>query len=69
MTTSLRGVVTYSILDGSGNLVDAFTDRGAAFDALAEAAWQDRDCEYVLLAQDDAGKLLATVDAAFCRVP
>jgi hypothetical protein len=49
--------MTYLIFDGSGNLLDAFTDRTAAFDCLAGMAGAEPEStsEVFLIAQDDNG--------------
>lgn len=50
--------MTYSIFDSSGNLIDAFTDRAAAFDCLAGIARAEpaAAADVFLVAQNDAGE-------------
>jgi hypothetical protein len=49
--------MTYSIFDGTGNLIDAFTDRAAALDCLAGIAQAEpaAAAEIFLIAQNDEG--------------
>ena len=64
--------MTYSIFDSTGNLVDAFTERGAAFDCLAGIAQAEPESadEVYLVAQDEAGNLVGeTVYASSVSVP
>lgn len=53
--------MTYSIFDGAGNLIDAFTERAAALNCLAWIAQAEPESAggMFLIAQDDAGN---TVD-------
>ena len=64
--------MTYSIFDTTGNLVEAFTERGAALDCLAGIAQAEpaaADAAY-LVAQDDAGNIVGeTVYASSVSVP
>jgi hypothetical protein len=55
--------MTYSIFDGSGNLIDAFTDRVGALDRLAGITRADPAAanEFFLIAQHATG---ATVGGA-----
>lgn len=64
--------MTYSIFDSTGNLVDAFTERGAALDCLADIAQAEPEAadEVYLVAQDDAGNIVGeTVYASSVSVP
>jgi hypothetical protein len=64
--------MTYSIFDSTGNLVDSFTERGAALDCLASIAQAEPEAadEVYLLAQDDAGNIVGeTVYASSVSVP
>lgn len=64
--------MTYSIFDSTGNLVDAFTERGAALDCLAGIARAEPEAanEVYLVAQDDAGTIIGeTVFASSVSVP
>jgi hypothetical protein len=64
--------MTYSIFDGSGNLLDAFTDRAAALDCLAGIAQAEPESatEVFLVAQDDGGNTVGeTVYASNVSVP
>lgn len=64
--------MTYSIFDGSGNLLDAFTDRAAALDCLAGIAQAEPEssAEVFLIAQDDDGNTVGeTVLASSVSVP
>ena len=59
--------MTYSIFDATGNLVEAFTERGAALDCLAGIVQADPDVadEVYVVAQDDVGNIVGeTVHAA-----
>ena len=55
--------MTYSILDGAGNLVDAFDDRAAALDRLAGIAQGERESanDVFLIAQDDGGNAVGEI--------
>lgn len=67
-----RDAMTYSIFDGTGNLLDAFTDRAAALDCLAGIAQAEPESasEVFLIAQDDAGNTVGeTVYASSVSVP
>ncbi|UTI65308.1 hypothetical protein NBH00_03635 [Paraconexibacter antarcticus] len=64
--------MTYSIFDGTGNLIDAFTDRAAALDCLAGIAQAEPAAadEVFLIAQNDAGETVGeTVFASSVSVP
>ncbi len=64
--------MTYSIFDGSGNLIDAFTDRAAALDCLAGIAQAEPAAsgEVFLIAQDASGTAVGeTVFASSVAVP
>lgn len=64
--------VTYSIFDGTGNLIDAFSDRGAALDCLAGIAHAEPDtADHVfLIAQSAAGDSVgATVLGSSVSIP
>jgi|AntDryMetagUQ255_1029468.scaffolds.fasta_scaffold02523_3 hypothetical protein len=64
--------MTYSIFDTTGNLVEAFTERGAALDCLAGIAQAEPDAadEVYLVAQDDTGNIVGeTVYASSVSVP
>lgn len=64
--------MTYSIFDGSGNLLDAFTDRAAALDCLAGIAQAEPEAaaDVFLIAQDDDGNTVGeTVFASNVSVP
>ena len=64
--------MTYSIFDSTGNLVDAFTDRGAALDCLAGIAQAEPGAadDVYLVAQDDDGNIVGdTVYASSVSVP
>lgn len=58
--------MTYSIFDGSGNLVDVFTDRAAALDHLAGIAKAEPESagEIFLIAQDDDGNTVGETEHA-----
>lgn len=63
---------TYSIFDTVGNLVEAFTERGAALGCLARIAQAEPDAadEVYLVAQHDTGSIVgATVYASSVSVP
>lgn len=67
-----RPVVTYSIFDSSGNLMDAFDERGAALDYLASVAQAEPEAadEVFLIAYDDEGNSVGdTVFASSVSVP
>jgi hypothetical protein len=55
--------MTYSIFTSTGNLVDAFDDRGAAVAALTDIVRAESDSadEVFLVAQDDEGHVGDTV--------
>ena len=57
--------MTYSIFDGTGNLIDAFTDRAAALDCLASitAAEPEVAGDVFLIEQNDAGDAVGPVFA------
>jgi hypothetical protein len=60
--------MTYSIFDGCSNLLDAFTDRAAALDCLADISHSEP--EVFLIAQDGHGNTVgATVYAASVFLP
>jgi hypothetical protein len=64
--------MTYSIFDSTGNLVDAFTERGAALDRLAGIAQAEPEVadEVYLVAQDAAGNIVGeTVYASSVSLP
>jgi hypothetical protein len=64
--------MTYSIFEGTGNLIDAFTDRAAALDCLAGIAQAEPESasEVFLIAQDDAGNTVGeTFYASSVSVP
>lgn len=64
--------MTYSIFDTTGNLVEAFTEHGAALDCLAGIAQAEPDAadEVYLVAQDDTGNIVGeTVYASSVSVP
>lgn len=64
--------MTYSIFDGTGNLIDAFTDRAAALDCLAGIAQAEPAAasEVFLIAQDPDGTTVGeTVFASSVSVP
>jgi hypothetical protein len=64
--------MTYSIFDSSGNLVDAFKDRGAALDCLAGIAQAEPESagDVFLITQDDDGTIVGdTVYASSVSVP
>ena len=64
--------MTFSIFDSTGNLVDAFTDRGAALDCLAGIAQAEPEAasEVYLIAQDSNGNIVGeTVYASSVSVP
>lgn len=64
--------LTYSIFDTTGNLVEAFTERGAALDCLAGIAQAEPNAadEVYLVAQDDTGNIVGeTVYASSVSVP
>jgi hypothetical protein len=64
--------MTYSIFDGTGNLIDAFNDRAAALECLAGIAQAEPEhaSEVVLIAQDDDGNVVGeTVHASAVSVP
>jgi hypothetical protein len=64
--------MTYSIFDSSGNLVDAFEDRGAALDCLAGIAQSEPQSagDVFLVAQDAEGTIVGeTVYASSVSVP
>jgi hypothetical protein len=52
--------MTYSIFDGSGNLMDAFDDRDVAVAALGAIVKADPEAAdaVFLVAQDDAGRFV-----------
>lgn len=67
-----RDRMTYSIFDSTGNLVDAFTERGAALDCLAGIAQAEPEAadEVYLVAQDEAGNIVGeTIYASAVSVP
>ena len=69
---TLRVPMTYSIFDTAGNLIDAFTERGAALDYLAGFAQAEPGSarEVFLIAQDDEGNTVGeTVFASAVAVP
>jgi hypothetical protein len=55
--------VTYSIFDGTGNLVDAFDDRDVAMAALTDIVRTEPESadEVFLVAQDDEGHVGETI--------
>jgi hypothetical protein len=64
--------MTYSIFDGTGNLVDAFTDRAAALDCLAGIAQAEPGAasEAFLVTQDADGNTVGeTVFASSVSAP
>jgi hypothetical protein len=64
--------MTYSIFDSTGNLVDSFTERGAALDCLAGIAQAEPEAadEVFLVAQDDDGNIIGeTVYASAVSIP
>ena len=64
--------MTYSIFDTTGNLVDAFADRGAALDCLAGIAQAEPAAasQVFLVAQDDEGNIVGeTVFGSSVAVP
>lgn len=74
MTSTLWAglAMTYSIFDSSGNLVDAFKDRGAALDCLAGIAQAEPESagDVFLVTQDDEGTIVGeTVYASSVSVP
>ncbi len=56
----LSDEMTYSIFDTTGNLVDAFSERTAALNCLAEIARSEPEAadDVCLIAQDDAGRIV-----------
>lgn len=64
--------MTYSIFDSTGNLIDAFTERGTALDRLAGIAQAEPESagEVFLIAQDDEGSTVGeTVYASAVSIP
>ena len=64
--------MTYSIFDGSGNLIDAFHDRAVTLDCLAgiSQAEPEHASEVFLIAQDDDGNTVGeTIYASSVSVP
>jgi hypothetical protein len=64
--------MTYPIFDGTGNLIDAFTDCGAALDCLASIAQAEPDVadEVFLIAQAADGTIVGDmVYASSVSVP
>jgi hypothetical protein len=64
--------MTYSIFDSTGNLVDSFTERGAALDCLAGIAQAEPEAadDVFLVTQDDGGNIVGeTVYASAVSVP
>lgn len=65
-------LMTYSIFDGTGNLIDAFTDRAAALDCLAGIAQAEPASagEVFLVAQEADGTTVGeTIFASSVSVP
>ncbi len=61
--------MTYSIFDGSGNLLDAFTDRAAALAGIAQAE-PEHASEVFLIPQDGDGITVGeAVHASSVSVP
>ena len=60
MRTLCTRAMTYSIFDSTGNLVEAFIERGPALDYLAGIAQAEPAAadEVYLLAQDDTGNFI-----------
>jgi hypothetical protein len=52
--------MTLSIYDGTGNLIDAFDDRGAALRCLADLVQTNVDQGF-LVAQDDCGAIVGEI--------
>lgn len=68
----LQALMTYSIFSCSGNLVEAFNDRGVALDCLAAIAQAEPQAagEVYLVAQDEDGNIVGeTVHASAVSVP
>ena len=64
--------MTYSIFDSTGNVVDAFTERGAALVCLAGIAQAEPDAadDVYVVAHDDAGNVVGeTVYASSVSAP
>ncbi len=64
--------MTYLIFDTTGNLVEAFTERGVAQDCLAAMFEAEPDAagDVYLVAQDDTGNIVGeTVYASSVPVP
>ncbi|MEJ7786795.1 MAG: hypothetical protein WKF96_18490 [Solirubrobacteraceae bacterium] len=64
--------MTYSIFDTTGNLVEAFTERGAALDCLAGIAQAEPAAadKVYLVAQEDTGNIVGeTVYASSVSAP
>jgi hypothetical protein len=64
--------MTYSIFDSTGNLVDSFSERGAALDCLAGIAQAEPDAadDIYLITQNAAGEIVGeTVYASAVSIP
>lgn len=64
--------MTYSIFDSTGNLVDAFTERTAALNCLAEIARSEPEAadDAFPIAQDAAGKIVGgTIYGSSVSIP
>lgn len=67
-----HGLMTFSIFDSSGNLVDAYADRVAALERLTAIVIAEPHAadDVFLLTQDDAGRIVGeTIYGSSVSVP